>query len=160
MSIILMVSSYTHTPHASMPINTSTRCWFCCKKSIVFWWSLLPHQHNKILFLNLLLQLVHTETKVGVNLWCCWRVKKRASMDSLEEQVFMFIDEQYYHYHSNFSNESELQVEEDLWWQDNSDSDDSSQRTLYWESQVALLQVHTYTHRHHFSTFIKKLCLV
>ncbi|ESW28994.1 hypothetical protein PHAVU_002G035300 [Phaseolus vulgaris] len=61
-------------------------------------------------------------------------------MDSLEEQVFMFIDEQYYHYHSNFSNESELQVEEDLWWQDNSDSDDSSQRTLYWESQVALLQ--------------------
>jgi len=62
-------------------------------------------------------------------------------MDSLEEKVFMFMDEQYYDDQSSYSNESELHVEEDLWWQDNSYSDDSPERALYWESQVALLQV-------------------
>ncbi|BAU00679.1 hypothetical protein LR48_Vigan442s010700 [Vigna angularis] len=53
-------------------------------------------------------------------------------MDSLEEKVFMFIDEEYY------SNESEL--DEDLWWQDNTHSHGSPDNTLYWESQVSLLQ--------------------
>ncbi|CAJ1927002.1 unnamed protein product [Sphenostylis stenocarpa] len=62
-------------------------------------------------------------------------------MDSLEEKVFMFIDEQCYHFHANYSNESEFHgEEEDLWWENNCDSDDSPDRTLYWESQVALLQ--------------------
>ncbi|TKY71065.1 hypothetical protein E2542_SST07360 [Spatholobus suberectus] len=58
-------------------------------------------------------------------------------MDSLEEKMFMFMDEQYNYY----SNESELHRSvEDLWWENNSDSDDSPERNLYWESQVALLQ--------------------
>ncbi|XP_027361060.1 uncharacterized protein LOC113869111 [Abrus precatorius] len=58
-------------------------------------------------------------------------------MDSLEEKVFVFMDEQHY-----YSNELELHGSVDnLCWSDNSsDSDDSLERTLYWESQVALLQ--------------------
>lgn len=62
-------------------------------------------------------------------------------MDSFEEQVLMFMDEQYY-----YSNESELKSSvEDLWWENNSNFDDSPERNLYWESQVALLQVLNYS---------------
>ncbi|KAG5070337.1 hypothetical protein GLYMA_01G231800v4 [Glycine max] len=65
-------------------------------------------------------------------------------MESLEERVFMFMDEQYYF--SN-SNESELHMHhhpsvsvENISWENNTDFDDSPERTLYWKSQIALLQ--------------------
>ncbi|RDX95852.1 hypothetical protein CR513_21567, partial [Mucuna pruriens] len=58
-------------------------------------------------------------------------------MESLEEKVYMFMDEEY-----SYSNESsELQYcVEDLLWENTTDSHHSTERTLYWESQVALLQ--------------------
>lgn len=60
------------------------------------------------------------------------RTRKQKGMDSLEENVFMFMDEQYY-----YSNESNV---EELWWENNTDSEHSPDTTLYWESQVTLLQ--------------------
>jgi len=78
--------------------------------------------------------MVHTNNKIErKGEVVLWLKSERIKMDSLEESVFMFNDEEYY------SNESELH--EDLWCQDNTHSDGSPDNTLYWESQVSLLQV-------------------
>ncbi|OIV94948.1 hypothetical protein TanjilG_03466 [Lupinus angustifolius] len=57
-------------------------------------------------------------------------------MESLEENVCGFMDEYYY------SNESESHGSPvDLWWEENETySNEPPQRTMYWESQLALLQ--------------------
>ncbi|XP_061374165.1 uncharacterized protein LOC133316433 [Gastrolobium bilobum] len=58
-------------------------------------------------------------------------------MDSLEEKVCVFMHEHY----SNESDQLDRSLD-DLWCYENSssDSDDPPEKTLYWESQMALLQ--------------------
>lgn len=88
-------------------------------------------------------------------------------MESLEERVFMLMNEQYYYSNSNVSDQLHMHhhrsvsVENlNLWWENNTDSDDSAERILYWESQISLLQVYTYSKSFHYSLFHKLVNLM